>query len=294
MAASASDLLQEVGLATATTLDANYTIADTTVTVVSTSGWPTATGITFAIDTIDSNGEQVPGTYNEFVGTVASATSISNVDWVDGVADTSYSAGATTRVYIPVSKTRENRIVTHGLAHANQDGTLKDDTVGTDQLVDLNVTTAKLADASVTDEKQKSTVAFKATNVTVKNVPTWPAQIVMDSEVYDLGTNYDAPTSTFTAPFDGIFHFDARLNRSGTASFIILALYVDRGSGYVEEYRGGQVDGTLSSTGVVATTDLKLDAGDEVQLWGGVNTASSGFPVTLANANFNGHCVGRV
>lgn len=117
----------KVGLASATTLDSNYTINDTTVTVASTAGWPSDTGVTFAIDVIDSQGVQVAGTYNEYVGTVATGTSISNVDWADGNADRNYTAGATTRVYIPVSKTRENRIVTWGLVHGNQDGTLKTD-----------------------------------------------------------------------------------------------------------------------------------------------------------------------
>lgn len=112
----------KVGLASATTLDSNYTINDTTVTVASTAGWPSDTGVTFAIDVIDSQGVQVAGTYNEYVGTVATGTSISNVDWADGNADRNYTAGATTRVYIPVSKTRENRIVTWGLVEHSQAG----------------------------------------------------------------------------------------------------------------------------------------------------------------------------
>ena len=125
MAASNLDKLMEVGIATATTLDANYTINDTSITVASTSGWPTATGVAFAIDVVDSNGVQVPGTYNEYVGVVSSATSITSVDHVNGT-DRNYSAGATTRVYIPVSAERENRIVDWGLVEHDQDGTHSD------------------------------------------------------------------------------------------------------------------------------------------------------------------------
>lgn len=125
MAASSNDLLMEVGIATATTLDANYTINDASITVVSTTNWPTATGIIFAIDVVDSSGEQVPGTYNEYEGVVASATSITGVDHHNGT-DRNYSAGATTRVYIPVSAERENRIVEWGLAEHNQDGSHAD------------------------------------------------------------------------------------------------------------------------------------------------------------------------
>jgi len=122
MAAAATDKLMEVGIATATTLDANYTINDTSITVASTSGWPTATGVAFAIDVVDSAGVQVPGTYNEYVGVVSSATSITSVDHMNGT-DRNYSAGATTRVYIPVSAERENRIVEWGVVQHKQDGT---------------------------------------------------------------------------------------------------------------------------------------------------------------------------
>lgn len=126
MAASKNDKLMKVGLATATNLDANYTAGATSLTVVSTSGMPTDTGITVAIDTIDSAGVQVPGSYNEYVCTVASATGLANVEWADGSGDTNYNAGATTRVYIPVAKTRENRIVEWGINEHNQDGTHSD------------------------------------------------------------------------------------------------------------------------------------------------------------------------
>lgn len=121
MAAAATDLLQEVGISTATTLDANYTINDTSITVASTSGWPTATGVTFAIDVVDSAGAQVAGTYNEYVGVVSSATSITSVSHQNGT-DRNYSAGATTRVYIPVSAERENRIVEWGTTQHKQSG----------------------------------------------------------------------------------------------------------------------------------------------------------------------------
>jgi hypothetical protein len=122
MAAAATDLLQEVGINTATTLDApGYTISDTSITVASTANMPTATGITFAIDTVDANGDQVAGSYNEYVGTVASATSITNVSHQNGT-DQNYSAGTTTRVYLPVSAERENRIVEWGLVEHSQAG----------------------------------------------------------------------------------------------------------------------------------------------------------------------------
>jgi hypothetical protein len=118
MAANANDLFMEVGSpGTATTLSSpGYESGvSTAVTVGSTSNWPTTTGIIFAIDeaTVDSDGNEVrvDGTYNEFEGVVASATSVTGVDYVGGDAERTYAAGALTRVYIPVSAERENRIV---------------------------------------------------------------------------------------------------------------------------------------------------------------------------------------
>jgi len=154
MAASASDLLQKVSIATATTLDApGYTIGDTSITVASTSTWPTDTGITFAIDEVDANGDRVAGSYNEYVGVVSSGTSVTSVSHVNGT-NRNYTAGTTTRVYIPVSEERENRIVTWGLTHADQDGTLKAGAVDVAAVLASDVvTTAKILDANVTNAK---------------------------------------------------------------------------------------------------------------------------------------------
>ncbi len=126
---AATDLFVEVGdPGSATTLDANYTAADSTVTVVSTTNWPsTGKAVIFAIDeatVVDGVEVQTAGTYNEFEGTVASASSISNVAWQRGAGDRNYSAGSLTRVYIPVSAERENRLVEgFGTEHNITDGT---------------------------------------------------------------------------------------------------------------------------------------------------------------------------
>lgn len=128
MAGNADNLLLKIGdPGSATTLDANYTAGDTTVTVASTANWTTTgEGVIFAMDMAEVvNGveRQIAGTYNEFEGTVASATSITNVDWVRGAGDTDYDAGALTRVYIPVSAERENRIVDWGSVDHSLNGT---------------------------------------------------------------------------------------------------------------------------------------------------------------------------
>ncbi len=127
MAASSSDLFMEVGdPGTATTLSApGYTIGGTSLTVGSTANWPTTTGVIFAMDeveTVDGVETEVEGSYNEYAGVVASGTSITGVTHVRGT-DQNFAAGTSTRVYIPVSAERENRIAQGMVAEHNQDGT---------------------------------------------------------------------------------------------------------------------------------------------------------------------------
>lgn len=120
----ATDYFQKVGWSTATTLSApGYTTGATSINVGSTTNWPTTTGVTFAIDTIDSAGLRVSGSYNVFRGTVSSATLIDNITYVGGDANQNYSAGSTTRVYILVSSYRDNRFTDGILVEHEQDGT---------------------------------------------------------------------------------------------------------------------------------------------------------------------------
>jgi len=142
MAASANDLLIKTGEGTATTLSSpGYTIGNTSVTVVSTTNWPTDTGVIFAIDTaeiVDGEQVQVAGTYCEFEGVVSGATSITSVDLVTGTPQ-NYAAGALTRVYIPLSSEVQNRMVAHNLEQHAQDGTHTDitaDSVATDTITE--------------------------------------------------------------------------------------------------------------------------------------------------------------
>lgn len=125
MAAASTDKFTEVGNpGTATTLAApGHTIAGTTFNVVSTSNWPTTTGAIFAVDTYDtSTGLRVPGSYTEWEGVVASATSITGAVLRYGT-DQNYSAGSTTRVYIPVASSFLNRLVQGINVEHKQDGT---------------------------------------------------------------------------------------------------------------------------------------------------------------------------
>jgi hypothetical protein len=147
VSASATDKFKKVGVAgTATTLSApGHSISGTTITVGSTTNWPTDTGVTFAIRQVDSSGALVAGTYTEWNGTVSGST-ITNMTLVYGT-DQVYPAGSTTQVYIPVSAARDNELVDGLLEEHDQDGTHGDITptsVNTGAITATSITTSAL------------------------------------------------------------------------------------------------------------------------------------------------------
>lgn len=160
--ASANDMFQKVGRATATTLSApGYTTGDSSVNIGSTTNWPTDTGVTFAIDVVDAAGERVAGTYNVFRGRVAGASQVDQVVYEGGDAHRSYPSGATTRVYILVSSYRDNRMADGLMISHNQDGTIKGPSVATaligQTLPADTVTTAAISDEAVSGAKIANT-----------------------------------------------------------------------------------------------------------------------------------------
>jgi len=124
---AADDKFIKAGYGTATTLSApGYTSGvSTTINVASTATWPTTTDVIFAIDeaeVVDGEEQRVDGTYNVFQGTVDTATSIIDVDYIGGDAERSYSAGALTRVYILSSSYLHNRTIDGILVEHTQTG----------------------------------------------------------------------------------------------------------------------------------------------------------------------------
>lgn len=181
MSASNTDKLTHVGNpGTATTLEApGHTIGGSSFNVVSTTNWPTDTGVVFATDTVTvTKGVEVRnvGSYCEWIGVVTSSTVISNAILLYGT-DQNYAAGSTSRVYIPVASSRENRLVDGILTSLDQDGTLKSgavdnagvlasNVVTTSKVLDSNVTATKLADSSIQLGYSEITTNFTDTTAT--------------------------------------------------------------------------------------------------------------------------------
>ena len=232
MPASSLDKLQEVGINTATTLDApGYTIGGTSLTVASTANMPTATGITVAVDVVDSDGVQVPGSYNEYVGVVTSGTAITSLSHVNGT-DRNYSAGATTRVYLPVSAERENRIVEWGTADHSQAGAHEiatnydpsNPTLETQKWVGVS---SAVNEVSVTNSATGNAVSVSATgddtNINLNLTPKGTGYVNLNyagALVQAVSVSSTAVATTATA-----IPYDDSIPQSGEgASFLTLAI----------------------------------------------------------------------
>ncbi len=123
-------------------------IGDTSLLVTSTTGFPTATAFIVAIRQVDASGNEVAGTYTEWIATVSTSTSLAiNPAPVIGT-DQVYSGGSTYQVYVPVSSYGYNKLINTLLTTYNQDGTFKTSLVTNSVLAPNSVTNSKLSTAA--------------------------------------------------------------------------------------------------------------------------------------------------
>ena len=302
--ASANDMFQKVGRATATTLSApGYTTGDSSVNIGSTTNWPTDTGVTFAIDVVDAAGERIAGTYNVFRGRVAGASQVDQVVYEGGDAHRSYPSGATTRVYILVSSYRDNRMADGLMISHNQDGTIKGPSVVTaltgQTLPADTVTTPAIVDASVTVGKLTNPYKFCAyRSAAGPTVPaaTWTT-IVLDAEEFDTNSDFNTANGRFTAPLDGYYQIDVQVALASTGftsgANAIGAIYKN-GSSIIQSASTVGSGSATAQPRFNMSRLFKLTAGDYLEIKAyiseGGRTISNGI-----NANYmSGHLVSLV
>lgn len=273
MAAAITDLFTKVGLpGTATTLESpGFTIGNTSINVASTSNWQTETLQVFAMDqvTIVSGAEvRVPGSYRELVGIVASATSISSVSFAPGFTPRNYPAGSSTRVYIPVTSTRENMLVQGLLVSHFPTGRLKDSALTTNTLPKF------YAQFTTADVTLVSGVAYK---------------IPFNSIYSNIGGGYNGTNGNFTVPETGSYSFTANAGISAGAGDV-LYIRLTRNGGVFRN--GNWITTSLAAIHVleVSVVNLILTAGDIIAIevlvssaanrtlkaWGDATTFSGG------------------
>lgn len=175
MAASTSDKFKKTGASTVTTLAApGKALAATSITVGSTTNYPTDTGIVVAIRQVDSEGELVAGTYTEWSATVTSGTTLAIVATPVYGSDQVYPAGSTTQVFIPVSSYAHNQMV-DGLSQEHKQtgahGDVTADSVSVENNIDM-VDGKAIRDGNDNELIKFSQTASAVNELSVKNSAT--------------------------------------------------------------------------------------------------------------------------
>ena len=159
--------------------------------------------------------------------------------------------------------------------------TLTNKIIGGSQLVDSSVTTAKITNPYMFSAYPSSVTSL---------VDAIPTKITFGNEDYDYNNNF--ASSTYTAPVDGVYQFNATFNLGIVVSGVVAfcAIYVN--DALVK--RGAKVP-IISGCGATISTDILLAANDTVDVYG--YQSSAGDEGTVVNADrtyFNGHLVAQV
>ena len=279
MAASTNDKFIKTGASTVTTLSApGKALSATSITVGSTTNYPTDTGIVFAIRQVDVNGDLVAGTYTEWIGTVTSATTLSLLATPVYGSDQVYPAGSTTQVFIPLSSYAHNRMVDGLAVSLDQDGTLKagavdnpavlaTDVVETAKIADANITTAKLATSAVTPEKWTNPYKFYAyrgtSNQTISSATY--TTVALNAESFDTNNNFNTSTYKYTPPVNGFYMLTGQLfaDQADGAHTIV---QIKKNSTTIAEQRVVYPPGANLNRAANASVLAQLTTSDEITL----------------------------
>jgi hypothetical protein len=157
---------------------------------------------------------------------------------------------------------------------------------------DAGINTAKLADGAATDAKWRNAVAFAAYVGTNYATGTSASTMVVDTEQYDLGSNFNTSTYTFTAPYNGIYHFDAGVHIAAAGDQLTnIRLAV----GGTEVRRGMQIGSGAAggNQSFVLSADVQLSATNTVTIVVQTPTATRTLTAGANLSYFTGHMITR-
>lgn len=241
-----------------TTTSGPITAGATTVPLTATTGM---TNGTIFVGIIEPSGtkEQV------FTGTVnTGSSSITGVVWTKGT-NVDHAAGVTIVDY--VTGTDHNMMTKGILVQHNQDGTHSSITATTATIASgLTVTagTVSLPTASTSTRALANPVSFRAylnTGTFAVAGPGW-ATVPFDTTTWNTGSGFNTTTHRFTAPYNGIYHFDSSIEVSTGWADIILSIWKN-GTEYSRGTRYRSSGGTVATNFAPPTS---LFVGGAVQM----------------------------
>jgi hypothetical protein len=127
----------------------------------------------------------------------------------------------------------------------------------------------------------QSSYAFKANKLSVGQTLTsnaGDAQVVFDNKVYDPSNVYSTSTNCFTAPVNGIYHFNASVAvglTSGSPTLVAMPIKIRKNGIISIEYDDNGNTGTSLRTNIVSG-DLQCSSGDVVDIDQQVNSTGAG------------------
>jgi hypothetical protein len=268
-----------------TTTSGSVSSGASSVGLSSTGDYSNNDIVVLIIDPADADKKQV------LVGTMdVSGSQLTSVVWVGGT-NQAHSSGATIVDYYDAAHIK---MITKGiLVHANQDGTLKANSVDSDQYVNGSIDTEHYADASITPAKWTNPYKFSAylgANQTL--LDSTQTVVAFDNEFFDTNNNFDVTVNKgrYTVPVSGFYQINTCLNITAGAVAHI-ATVLKNGS---ELIRLGQVNTDNYAGGSVL---LQLAAGDYIEIGAfqnsGISKVISGGASIPAITTFNGYLVSQ-
>lgn len=262
-----------------TTLTAQKGIGDAAITCASLVTWPTATAVHFQIYTTDTQGNIESGSQSDWKGIVVGST-ITQLTLEAG-SDDIYPIGSVV-VCLPTAGWADDLVEGILVSH-NQDGSLKD----------AGITTAKLANGSVTPIKWANVYKFNVTltNAFALNVGSGVTKIPFNSERFDTNNNYDATTNfRYTAPVSGYYQFDACVHTAVIGALRRVQIFLYKNG---VAYEGGD-ENTRSdlAIGVSYSSLIQLAATDYVEIFCFCNDGQD-IDNTAGNTRFSGYLVSQ-
>lgn len=282
MTALNTDLVRQTAPNFATTLANSMLISDTSLTLQSGTGLPTATAITLTIDATDPvSGDPTP-TLKEVVTGTLSGTTLSNLlRGQDGTTAQGHASGANVVMWWNANMindfetsylTQHAQLGTHTAITATSINNSGNETVGGN----LNVTGTTTLTGTTTITALSNPYKFS-----VYRNAAWTdgsgafALVTFDTKNFDTGSNYSVSTGQFVAPVAGFYWLSATANSTNSAGqYNITSLYKNGA-----EFRRGNQNISSAGTplyGSSVTDLLQLAANDYIQVYhfgaGGVGT----------------------